>query len=506
MKKFLLLISSALLSMTEGIETTMAQTVTLYMTGNEKYVCETSRLDSITFEDKTDSLIVQYIYVKVSEDGTTSNGSLFSAIDNQNFYVDYIKYTIVDGHLVVSGYDKTGLKGVAKIISRLTYRGNTYEVLEISESVFRDCTSLTSITIPNTVTSIGYDAFFGCTSLTSITIPNSVTSIGEWAFYGTPWYDNQPDGLIYAGKVAYKYKGTMPEGTEIVIKEGTLEIAGGAFYECSSLTSVTIPNSVMSIGDFAFSECTSLTSITIPNSVMSIGDYAFSGCTSMASITIPNSMTSIGERVFADCSSLTSISIPNSVTSIGHFAFEGCSSLTSISIGSGATSIDYKAFYGCSSLTSIKVEDGNTTYDSRNNCNAIIETTTNTIIVGCKKTTIPESVTKIGYEAFRDCSGLISITIPNSVTSIGYYAFRGCSSLISITIGSGATSIGNDAFRGCTSLTDVYCYAENVPNTGYDVFDDTPISSATLHVPARSVSAYMAKSPWNQFGSIVAIE
>ena len=422
------------------------------------------------------------IHVVVNDDGTTSNGSIFSAIDNQNFYVDYIKYTVTEGHLAVSGYDKTGFKGIAKIISKLTYKGKTYEVFEI-----------------------GYMAFLDCTSLTAVTIPNSVTSIGDYAFY-----------------------------------------------YCTSLTSVTIGSGVTSIGSHAFWSCTSLTSITIPESVTSIHGNAFYYCTSLTSIIIPSSVTSIGRDAFSGCRGLTSITIPNSVTSIGDDAFSGCSSLTSVTIGSGVTSIGYDAFSNCSSLTSIVVESGNTVYDSRNDCNAIIKTATNTLIAGCKNTIIPNSVTSIGSHTFYKCSSLTSITIPNSVTSIGDYAFYKCSSLTSITIGSGVTSIGSSAFLDCTSLTavtipnsvtsigdyafwyctsltsvtigsgvtsikykafaycssltDVYCYAENVPSADSDAFENSSISSATLHVPARSVNSYKSRSPWSSFSRIVAIE
>ena len=195
-----------------------------------------------------------------------------------------------------------------------------------ADGVFEGCTDLTSITIPESVTSIGDNAFFGCSNLTTITIPESVTNVGNNAFSGTPWYDNLPDGVIYIGKVAYKYKGTMPEGVQIVIaiKEGTTVIADYAFQRCTAVTSVTIPNSVTSIGDSAFEGCTGLTSVTLGNGVTSIGDDAFADCTGLTSVTIGNGVTSIGRRAFEDCSSLTSIIIPESVTSIGDEAFYGC--------------------------------------------------------------------------------------------------------------------------------------------------------------------------------------
>ena len=166
-------------------------------------------------------------------------------------------------------------------------------------------------------------------------------------------------------------------------------------------------------------------------------------------------VTSIGYHAFFDCSGLTSLTIPNSVTSIGDYAFWGCSGLTSVTIPNSVTSIGSSAFSGCSGLTSVKVESDNPKYDSRNNCNAIIETSSNTIIFGCMNTTIPNSVTSIGEYAFSSCSGLTSVTIPNSVTSIGMEAFYGCRGLTSVTIPNSVTSIGKFAFYGCSSLTSV---------------------------------------------------
>lgn len=212
--------------------------------------------------------------------------------------------------------------------------GVTYTVTSIGASAFRDCDNLTSIMIPSSVTSIEASAFDNCTSLISITIPSSVTSIGGYAFENTAWYNSQPDGLVYAGNVVYRYKGTMPDNTSITIKTGTVGISEGAFSGCSGLTSITIPYGVTSLENSVFYGCIGLTSVTIPNSVTSIGRYdiigigTFQGCSSLTSIAIPNSVTNIGASTFEGCG-LTSITIPASVTSIGPNAFR-CDNLLSV--------------------------------------------------------------------------------------------------------------------------------------------------------------------------------
>ena len=197
-------------------------------------------------------------------------------------------------------------------------------VTRIGDWAFEHCRGLTSITIPNSVTSIGRGAFRGCSSLTSIEIPNSVTSIEGDAFNETAWYDNQPDGVVYAGNVAYKYKGTIPENTKVTLLEGTKCIAKDAFSDCTGLTSIEIPSSVNSIGHKAFYGCTGLISIEIPNSVTNIGTSAFSECYSLYSVNLGINVKNIGKSAFYECRRLKKIIIPKTVEHIGESAFDGC--------------------------------------------------------------------------------------------------------------------------------------------------------------------------------------
>ena len=249
--------------------------------------------------------------------------------------------------------------------------------------------------------------------------------------------------VIY--KTSNIYTGTVviPESVEYEgVTYAVTSIMGNAFYICYGLTSVTIPNSVTSIGYGAFYGCSRLTSVTIPNSVTSIGHVAFSGCSCLTSVTIPNSVTSIGEGAFSSLN-----------------------------------------------LTSIIVDGENTTYDSRDNCNAIIETSSNTLIAGCKSTIIPNSVTSIGEYAFKGCSGLTSVTIPNSVTSIGRQAFYRCSGLTSVTIGNSVTSIGDDAFSGCSGLTSV-TIPNGVTSIGEGTFQGcSGLTSVTIPKSVTSIGS-----------------
>ena len=308
------------------------------------------------------------------------------------------------------------------INNELVTEANLTISTKISAYAFKGCRSLTSVTIPDSVTSIGSDAFSGCSGLTSVTIGNSVTSIGS-------------DAFSYCSNL-----------TSVTIPNSVTSIGSDAFSYCSSLTSVTIPDSVTSIGYSAFSYCSGLTSVTIGNGVTSIGESAFYGCTSLTSVTIGNGVTSIGESAFYGCSGLTSV-IWNAenCTTAGSFSypiFSNCSKLTNVTIGENVKIIPGYAFKGCSGLTSVTIGNGVTSIGSGAfyNCS------------GLTSVTIPDSVTSIGESAFYGCSGLTSVTIPDYVTSIGSGAFYNCSGLTSVTIGNSVTSIGGSAFSGCSRI------------------------------------------------------
>ena len=307
-------------------------------------------------------------------------------------------------------------------------------VTSIGESAFKNCTSLTSVTIPSTVTTIGTYAFSGCLKLESVTIPKGVTTIPSSAF-------NNCKKLI-----------------SITIPDSVTSIQSSAFYGCSGLTSITIPSNVTKIGDSAFYGCSGLTSVTIPAGVTTISASVFYNCSKLESVTIPSSVTNIGSSAFYKCEKLTSVTIPDNVTEIGTGAFQN-SGITSIIIPDQVTKIDSKTFYGCKDLQSITIGKGvttiivsttgaflytnsletievsseNGTFKSVGNC--ILSKDGTQLVLGCKNSDIPNTVTSIGEYAFYCNEGLTSVTIPSTVTSIGKSAFSGCSNLTSATFG-----------------------------------------------------------------------
>ena len=392
----------------------------------------------------------------------------------------------------------------------------------------------TSIEVKEGTKGIAASAFYRCSSLTSITIPASVTSIGYQALSGTAWFNNQPDGVVYLGKVLYSYKGTMPENTSIEVKDGTTCIAGNAFYNCTNLTSITIPEGVTSIERLTFYGCSNLTAINIPEGVTSIGVQAFYGCSSLTSITIPSSVTSIALQAFNSCRNLTSITIPENMESIGGSAFYGCSSLKTVinysdlTLQKGSSTNGYVGGYAESVINIDKTEvdaDGYlfktidgvpcligyfgddtelTLPDTYNGENYRIVESAFYGCSGLTSITIPEGVTSIGDGAFYGCSGLTAINIPDGVTSIGSSAFSGCSSLESITIPEGVTSIGRCAFSGCTSLASIYMKWFDPVSITSDVFYGVDRNTCTLYVPGASLEKYRSSSIWGEFNNLLA--
>ena len=365
--------------------------------------------------------------------------------------------------------------------------------------------------IPDYVVCIGESAFLGCDRLEKIVIPSSVTCIGQGAFSETALWHNAPDNsVVYVDKWAVGYKG-IPERT-LLFESGTVGIGNNAFNGNESIESIVMPNTVeyvgdsafyyssllkniemslstINIGENAFAGCKKLENVIIPSSIVKIGDNAFSFCSKLTNITIPSSVTSIGKGVFSHCLELENVIIPSSIVKIGDNAFSFCIKLTNITIPSSVTSIGKGVFGGCDGLESIKVADGNSVYKSDGDC--IIEIATNKLIVGCKKSVIPNYVIEIGDYAFIQISCFTSIEIPLSVKSIGDHAFYNCPSLTTLVIPSSIESIGNYAFAHC-NISNIIIPA-SVTKLGENAFH---CSYITIYIEATSKPSGWSNN-WN---------
>ena len=347
--------------------------------------------------------------------------------------------------------------------------------------------------IPNSVTSIGDYAFYGCIDLTSITIDDLVTTIGNYAFYGCVGLSSVTIGDLVTTIGDYAFYECIGLN-ELTIGNSVTRIGNDAFRYCDGLTEVTIPNSVTRIEFGAFSDCSNITTVNFNATNCIFMSAVFAGCPLFSTLNIGEGVVNIPEDAFASCSMLTYLTIPNSVTSIGRSAFRSCSGLTgTLTIPNSVASIGGSAFFGCSGLTGALIIPNSVTSIG---ADAFYN------CVGLSSLTIPNSVTSIESEAFLGCSGLTgALIIPNSVTSIGSYAFSRCSGLTTVTIPSSVTRIDNNAFSGCSGMTDIYANPTTPPtlHSSYPTFSNYV---ATLWVPCGSVGVYDTTAVWSNFTDI----
>ena len=421
-------------------------------------------------------------------------------VNAHDFVVDGIYYKITSNtNLTVevtyqgSSYSTYAdeYSGEVVIPTTVTYEGSTYSVTSIGEYAFYNCKALTSVTISEGVTNIGMGAFNSCAGLTSITIPGNVIDIGYHAFamctgvkelyvadsleplnctpnplgdyYKDYFFEDSPIENLYVGRNLSGY---------------TFSYAYGDWR--STLRTVEIGNGMTSIPNYMFDSCSKLSSVTISDNVEIIGGATFYACV-FSNIQLPSNLKTIGPSAFQQ-SKLKNIQIPQSVTNIGD-----------------------AAFHYCLELDGIVVEEGNSIYDSREGCNAIIETSTNMLLRGCNNTVIPDGIVGISKNAFAGCQDLTSITMPKTLNSIGDWGFEGCRKLSSVTLPQGVTSIGEGTFTYCSALTSITCEAETPPVIGgaytfYNVPRNIPI-----YVPESSVSAYKSAEYWSEFTNFQAI-
>lgn len=373
-----------------------------------------------------------------------------------------------------------------KNVTTVTFdQSGSLDVESIGDYAFEGCSSLKTIIIPKYVSEMGSKVFYYCTNLESIRISASVSKIGSRMFAGCP---NLKSIVVEEGNEKYDSRencnaivetatNTLVCGTENSTIPSTITAIGNGAFAETGLKNIVIPEGVTSIELQAFENCQDLESVTLPQSLKKLGYHVFAN-SGLTSLVIPEGITYLPQGTFNGCKNLETVTLPTTLETIEYNAFSN-SGLTSIFIPKGVTNISSTSFNYCGKLSTISVSDENTTYDSRNNCNAIIQTATNQILRGTSNTIIPNTATSIGDNAFNDINSLTSIVIPESVTSIGLYAFR-----------------------FCNSLAEVVCKAKVAPQLKSEAFSNDILSKATLYVPEESVESYKTDGEWKKISDI----
>ena len=377
---------------------------------------------------------------------------------------------------------------------------------EIGQQAFKSCKKLISVEIPESVTKIGNGAF-DYSGLSSVNIPNSVTIIENNAFSSTQLTSIRIPGNATQWERAFAGCSKL---TTVIIESGIKKIEKGAFANCTGLTSVSIPNSVTVISESAFSSCTALTSIDIPNSVTEISSTAFSGCKSLIHISIPEKITGIGTSAFSDCTALSSITFPSTLTGIGDNCFEGCTGLTTVDIPATVSYIGHTSFKDCTKLTSVSIPDGVTGIIGREAFSGCVKLSSITIpqnLEGVRANAFSGclNLKSVTWNA-RDCSFsrdnvfptsvITSFTFGDNVEKIPEGICEDMEKLTSVTIPESVTSIGKEAFKNCTELTSVVWKARkcaNFSNSAYSPqFNTCPnITSFTFGENVEKIPAYL---------------
>ncbi len=383
--------------------------------------------------------------------------------DDELTYADF-QYKIEDDNsCTITDYD--GMASSLSIPSAI----NGHTVKQIDTGALSDNGIITSVTIPNGVTTIGFSAFNGCIKLEKIKFSSNLDTVCENAFNNTKWFNNQSNGLVYVGKVAYKYKGDMQRNTKITVKSDTVSISESAFKDCANLTAILIPSSVKHIDKYAFYNCQGLTKLNFNDGIERIENDAFGSCEKLTSVNFSETLKSIGAFAFVECKKLSEITIPQSVTSVGEYAFSGCENLASVTVSDDLPYVGGRAFEKTKWLNSQPdgvVYIGKSAYGYKGDMPKNTELSLKSGITNISgyafyeeknltSVKIPETVSRIGNWAFLDCEGLKNVNIPDGVKRIESWTFSNCSSLTNITVPDSVTVLDGLAFSYCTNLKNI---------------------------------------------------